>query len=269
MKAAGSGVTKPLIVAHRGASALAPENTLVAFAKAVEDGAEGLEFDVRLAKDAVPVVIHDEVLSRVASMEKAVADLTSIELQSIDVGSWFNLKNPQRSNAAFSAETVPTLARTLDFLREFAGRLYIELKCEIGDVRPLVEAVCREIDRFALFPQAIIKSFRLDAVAEIRRLCPEAKTAALFAPKFGNIFRKEKRILNAAKDLGADQISLHYSLATRRLTDKARENDFPITIWTVDNPLWVGRAAKLGIGALITNDPRRLLEKRREIFPEA
>ena len=84
---------KPLIIAHRGASALAPENTLAAFRRAIADSAEGLEFDVQLSKDNVPVVIHDFDLKRLGRREGFVKDFTAEELQRIDVGSWFNLKN--------------------------------------------------------------------------------------------------------------------------------------------------------------------------------
>src|SRR5262245_8945252 len=80
----------PLIIGHRGASAAAPENTLTAFAQAVALGADGIELDVRLARDGVPVVIHDASLHHTAGRKTRVAHLTSPELTEIDVGSWFN-----------------------------------------------------------------------------------------------------------------------------------------------------------------------------------
>jgi len=86
----------PLIIAHRGASAHAPENTLAALQLAVDAGAEGVEFDVRLARDGVPVVIHDETLARTALRPERVSDLTSDRLNQIDVGSWFNTKYPNK-----------------------------------------------------------------------------------------------------------------------------------------------------------------------------
>ena len=80
----------PLIIAHRGASALAPENTLAAFRKAIEDGAEGIEFDVRLSKDGKAVVFHDADLKRIAGRDEKIIDLSFAELQKIDMGTWFN-----------------------------------------------------------------------------------------------------------------------------------------------------------------------------------
>ena len=122
-----STTPRPLIVAHRGASALVPENTLAAFARAISDGADGIEFDVRLAKDGVAVVFHDDTLSRTGLRNGNIADFTSIELANIDIGSWFNKMNPRLANPEYSRERVPTLPQTLNFLKDFKGLIYIEM----------------------------------------------------------------------------------------------------------------------------------------------
>src|SRR4030095_1405241 len=96
----------PLIIGHRGASAVAPENTLGAFELAVQDGADGIEFDVRLSQDGVPVVIHDATLARTGLVDGVVAELSAEVLGRTNVGSWFS----QRSNAGhaeFSSEKLP------------------------------------------------------------------------------------------------------------------------------------------------------------------
>lgn len=257
---------KPLIIAHRGASAIAPENTLAAFQKAIEAGAEGIECDVRLAKDGVPVVFHDSLLYRVGRIEGRVSDFTSKELQTLDVGSWFNTKNPRQAVETFSAETVPTLAQLLDFLNDYKGLIYIELKCKEAEIESLVKAVCQIISKSPLLPSIIVKSFKLEAIPIARRLCPEVKTAALFAPKIMTILRKEKRLVKIAHELEADQISLHFSLATRKLMEKAAKKNLAVTIWTADNPRWIKRAISLGVNAIITNNPTPLLAKRQEII---
>ena len=257
---------KPLIIAHRGASELAPENTMAAFRRAIDDGAEGVEFDVRLSKDGVPVIFHDAELNRIAQINGRVADFTADELQAIDAGTWFNRMKPEKADARFAFETVPTLKRVLELLRSFQGLIYIELKCNETDVRALVEAVCREIKDSHLLPNVIVKSFRLQVIPETRCLCPQVKTAALFAPKIRTILRHKKHIFTLAREFGADQISLHYSLVTRKLTERAEKKNFPVIIWTADNPLWVKRAMKLAVSAIITNNPARLLAKRAELL---
>src|ERR687897_900990 len=92
----------PLIIGHRGASAVAPENTMAAFRKAIEAGADGIEFDVRLSRDGLPVVIHDDSLRRTGSRPERIADLNAEDLRKVNVGSWF-------SNDEFHDETLPTL----------------------------------------------------------------------------------------------------------------------------------------------------------------
>lgn len=258
----------PLIIAHRGASAFAPENTLAAFKKAVEGGADGIEFDVRLTSDGEAVVFHDPSLKRIAGRDEKIIDLSFEELQKIDAGSWFNRVSPRLANEQFSNETIPTLKNILSLLKDFRGLIYIELKCKEKEVEPLVKAVCREIGASHLLPNIIVKSFRLQVIPEIRRLCPEAKTAALFAPKIMTMLRKEKHLLKIAQEFRADQISLHYTLVSRKFMEKAEKREFPVTVWTVDNPRFVKRAIDLGIKAVITNNPASLLEKKRELMSE-
>src|SRR5258705_46647 len=118
----------PLILGHRGASALAPENTLAAFSRAMSDGADGIEFDVRLSRDQVPVVIHDATLNRTAGIDQPVSELTAAELRAVDVGSWFNRNEPATS--PFACEKLPTLAQVFDLFSANRGVLYVEMKCE-------------------------------------------------------------------------------------------------------------------------------------------
>jgi len=256
----------PLIIAHRGASALAPENTFAAFQKAIEDGAEGIEFDVQLAKDGVPIVFHDFNLKRIAKIEKPVSSFTSAELQKLDIGTWFNLKNSHKANEKFSAETVPTFVQLLDFLQDYKGLLYVELKCKRTEIKLPVESVCQIIRESKFLPRVKLKSFNLEAIKQAKNLFPEITTVALFEPTMQTILNKQAQIIEKAEAHLADELSLHFSLATRKMIAKAKEKNFPVTIWTVDNPAWVKRAMNLGLYAVISNNPARLLAKRSEIL---
>lgn len=256
----------PLIIAHRGASAIAPENTLAAFQKAIDDGADGIEFDVRLTGDGEAIVFHDADLKRIAGRDEKIIDLSLEELGKIDAGSWFNRAFPRTADESFSSETIPALREVLELLKDFRGLIYIELKCKEREVEPLVKAVCREIGGSHLLPQIIVKSFRLQVIPEIRRLCDGVATAALFAPKIMTMLRKEKYLLKIAQEFRADQISLHYTLVSRKFMTKAEKRGFPIAVWTIDNPRFVRRAFDLGIRAVITNNPANLLAKKREIL---
>ena len=257
----------PLIVAHRGASAFAPENSIAAFAGAIESGADGVEFDVRLSKDGVPVVIHDPTLLRTAGINEPVAARTADELSRIDIGSWFNAAYPERSRPEFAGERVASLGTTLQLLEKIPGPIYIEIKCETEDEVPaLVDAVCREITGSPLLEKIIVKSFRLEVVPRVRAILPDVRTGALFAPKIMRLLRKEKYLIDIARELGADHLSLHKSLVSRKLVTKAEKFGMPVTIWTADHPRWLRRAAKLDVHAIITNDPARLAAKRDEFL---
>ena len=253
----------PFIVAHRGASEFAPENTLAAFGEAVRLGADGVEFDVQLSSDGVPVVIHDASLLRTAGLDLRVADLTAERLAAIDVGSWFNASHPGRAKSEYADERIASLRAVLQSVQKITGPIYIEIKCQPeDDVSPLVEAVCREIKDSPLAGQMIIKSFRLEVIPRVKALLPHIQTAALFAPKFLRLLRKEKYLINIAREVGADHLSVHKALVNRKLARKAERYGMPVTVWTVDNARWVPFAVKRGLFALITNDPGKLLRRR-------
>lgn len=256
----------PLIIGHRGASSFAPENTLAAFRRAIDDGAEGIELDVRLAADGVPVVHHDATLKRTAGRDVRIADLTSQKLAEADVGSWFEQHAPNHWRPEYAGERIPTLQATLQYLEDFRGLIYIELKCAEDEARTLVGAVCDLLAGSSVADRAIVKSFRLACIPEMRTRMPGVRTAALFAPKIMTILRKEKYLVNLAVEFGADQLSVHYSLATKKLMKNAEKRSLPVTIWTVDHPRWLKRSLKLGLDALITNDPGRMLALRQRLL---
>jgi glycerophosphoryl diester phosphodiesterase len=253
----------PLVIAHRGMSAHAPENTFAAFQMAIDAGADGIEFDVQLAKDGVPVVIHDSNLKRTGRRSENIADLTSNQLGKIDVGSWFNAKHRKRARPEFESETVQTLTSVLTLLSGFKGRIYVELKCELTNFKPLAAAVAEIIRSSPLLPQMIIQSFRLAVIPEIRCLLPALATAALFEPSIVTILRRRTHIVAIAREFGADQLSLHHTLITAKLASLAAQTRMPIAVWTVNNAKWIARSKRLGIDGLITNDPARMLAGRR------
>lgn len=260
---------RPLIIAHRGASALAPENTLASFRRALADGAEAIECDVRLAGDGVPVIFHDPTLKRTALREGKMSDFTSRQLAKICVGSWFNLRFPKKANREYLSATVPTLIEFFELMNSNQLPIYVELKCEQGLHRRLAQTVVAEIRNFGFQNRVVIKSFNHDAAREVKRLMPDIKTAALFAPRPMRVLDPTNSLVLPALHLEAETISLHYSLATERAVQKARAADLETIIWTANNSAWVRRALKLGIYGIITNNPARLLAKRNQLLAAA
>ncbi|MBK8465212.1 MAG: hypothetical protein IPL32_05220 [Chloracidobacterium sp.] len=254
--------TQPLIIGHRGASACAPENTLAAIQAALDAGVDGVEFDVQLACDKVPVVIHDPTLERTGSRLGNVSESTSMELGKIDVGSWFNSKYPERAISDFALQHVPTLLQVLELLENFQGLIYIELKPNKTNYRELVKAVCEVLYDSPLLPQIILKSFKLAVIPEIKQQLPNVQTAALFEPNIMRLLQRRNQIVTIAREISADQISLHHLLITKKFMLLTAFLQIPVTIWTTDDPKWVARSRNLGIRALITNDPAKLLKYR-------
>jgi glycerophosphoryl diester phosphodiesterase len=253
--------TPPLIIGHRGASALAPENTLASFKRALEDGAAGVELDVRLASDGVPVVIHDATLQRTGNHEGSVARSTSAELGQTDVGSWFNHTHPQFARAEYSRQFVPTLDQVFDLFKKRATRadiIYVEMKTDKrkDTYVELAAAVVQLVNDRNLRRHVVVVSFNLKAVAEIRRIDSHIVTGALFEPQRNPVKTIRKHpMITAAVDSGADQILLHWLIASRRLVELAAQSNLLPVVWTVDDPKWIRRSTDLRIHALITNNP--------------
>src|SRR5215216_220607 len=172
----------PLIIGHRGASAVAPENTMAAFREAISVGANGIEFDVRLTRDRVPVVIHDSTLHRTAGLPQRVADLTWTELENMNVGSWFaRFKN--LAPGSFANETIPNLKQLFTLFESNDLSLFLEMKCDSRlEHRPLAEACCQLIDEHSFKDRVIIECFDLTALTVVKNINPEIKTVALFQP---------------------------------------------------------------------------------------
>lgn len=251
---------EPLIIGHRGASALAPENTLVAFKRALDDGADGLEFDVHLSADGVPVVIHDDTLRRTGLRPGKVADFSSQELAAVDVGSWFNRRFPRHTRPEYAEARVPTLERVLELCAPTNPRLYIELKGR--DAAKLAEPVCRLFSQFAMKGNAIVESFNHRAIIESKRVDPTIRTAALFEPTLRHPKPSAKWLGERARAAAADEVALHHSMARKTVVAGLLEQGFPVVIWTADRPAWVDRARRYGIHAIITNNPKKLRDVR-------
>lgn len=252
----------PLIIGHRGACARAPENTFASFDLAFIWKADGIEFDVRLARDGVPVVIHDPMLARTAYLERRVDDFDSTLLTQLYAGEWFNLKNPDRAIEGFEWERIPLLSEV--FERYGDKHLYVEMKCEEPERRAeLARAVVNLVREHKLGERVVVKSFEHDALAEVKKLAPEIRTAALFGRSWPRPFVPAAKILARADACGADEISLHRSLLRRATVERARARGFEVVVWTVNSPFWLRRAMALNLRAVITDDPDELRHRLR------
>lgn len=248
----------PLIIGHRGASAHAPENTHAAFERAFADGADGIEFDVRLASDGVPYVFHDATFERTVGIYGNVDNYPSTMLEKIHAGAWFNERYPRRARIAYEwGEKIPTLAQV--FERYGSHLLYAEMKCEDVSRQPaLARAVVELIHKHDLASRVIVKSFALDSLREVKRLAPEVHTAALFGRSWPRPLVPASKIIAEAEACGADEISLHRSLLRGATVEAARRRGFKVLVWTINSPGSLRRALKLNLHAVFTDYPERM-----------
>jgi glycerophosphoryl diester phosphodiesterase len=258
--------SRPLIIGHRGASASAPENTLAAFKMAIESGADGIEFDVRLSRDGVPVIIHDETLKRTAGLPQRVDTLSAAELQRTNVGSWFS-QSRELGPTRFGEEVVPILQSLLDLFSHNRAVLYLEMKSASARRVELASACCTLIRANSFVDRTVIESFDLSAIEVVKSIDPEIRTAALFEPRLSSTLslRGSKLLVDQATAVHANEIALHHSLANRRLIEKAQRAGLKVVVWTVDTPEWLERTHILNVDALITNDPARMIRCRDKL----
>lgn len=256
-------MSSPLIIGHRGASAVAPENTMAAFREAIAAGADGIEFDVRLTRDRYPVVIHDSSLHRTAGLPQRIADLSLSDLKSIDVGSWFARKKNLPAGS-FANETVPSLRELFTLFESNNLTLCLEMKCDSGEEQMALAQACSWlIKEYGFRDRVIVECFQLAALAVVKRIDAGVQTAALFEPSFSTQpVLTDRKVIERATAVSASYLALNHRLARQSLVDKAKLAGLKVALWTVDDPTWVERARAMGIEALITNDPAAMLAHR-------
>jgi glycerophosphoryl diester phosphodiesterase len=239
----------PRIVAHRGASHDAPENTLAAMRLAWEQQADAIEADFFLTRDGHIVCIHDDTTKRTAGVELRIADATLAELSQLDVGSWKDQK--------WSLERIPTIQQVLRVIPK--GKLiYVEVKCG----PEIVPALTRALAESGLSDeQVMVISFRHEVILEVERRLPKLKTLWLVSyHKDDETQRWEPgvdTVLATLRKCKADGLGTQ---ANREVVDaefvrKLRSGGFEFHVWTVDEPDTARHFVSLGVDAIITNRP--------------
>lgn len=221
----------PLIIGHRGASAEAPENTLAAFGLAAEQGAQGIEFDVRLSADGNVVVMHDATVDRTTGGSGTVSRMTTEALQALDAG---------------LGQPVPTLD---DVFQTFGPSLLynVELKgCGLWS-RGLEEAVADRIAAYHLENQVVVSSFNPLCVRRARSALSKTTMVAL-------VWAYGPRWLSHLP-VQAEADHPHYSKVDEAYISWARRQGLRVHVWTVDEPSEAQRLARLGVQAIVTNEP--------------
>ena len=245
------------VIAHRGASGVAPENTMAAFRKAVELGAGFIETDLQLSRDARLVALHDDTLERTTDGRGPVSAKSVEELRRLDAGSWFR-PSGQEGTPSFAAERIPTIEEILAFGREHEIGLHLEIKATgpSGAEHAVVGALraCGEIAR------TVVISFSPSVLTRVRQLEPLAMTGFLFSDRF-------PKAVATAVDSGARQLLPRTDRVTRELVADAHAHDLKVVAWTANAREEMQKLISAGVDGIITDYPHRLVELLRTTKP--
>src|SRR3989338_2498253 len=224
-----------LKIAHRGASGNEPENSLRAFRKAIELGADVIECDVRLSKDKKAIIIHDKKVRQTTNRKRRVVDLTLEELKTLDVG---------------KGEKIPTLEEALAVVDRKA-KMNIELKAE-ETAEPVAMIINEHVkEKGWNYEDFFLCSFNHKELKKFHFLLPQVKIGIL-------VYRVPLSLLKLAKELHAYSINLSLKkLNTKRILQIRKEN-IKIFVWTVDEPQDIKKVKALGVDGIISNFPERI-----------
>lgn len=226
----------PTVMAHRGLSADAPENTLYAFSDAISVGADFIELDVQQTRDGVLVVMYDSNLKRTTGVNKDIWDVDYADIQNLDAGSWFD---PAYANAR-----IPTLEETLQFVDKRA-KLNIEIKPTKHGSDTLEQDVAELITRYQYTDACYVTSFSYGSLKKVKEANPEIRTGYLMSVAYGQFYSLKY----------ADAFSLNKVFVTSQVVNAAHQQGKQIFAWTVNGMSEVRSLCNLHVDSIITDDP--------------
>lgn len=235
------------ITAHRGASAVAPENTLAAVRQAIAEGADWVEIDVQETVDGEVVVFHDSDFMKLAGVDLKIWDATLDDLKEIDIGSWFG---PE-----FSNERVPTLAAVL---KECQGKVGVNIELKYyGHDRQLEQRVAQIVEAHDMASSVVVMSLKMDAVRKMKQLRPDWKVGLLMSVAAGD-----------PRQIEADFLAVNAHFVNRSLVRSTQGDGKQLFAWTVNDAPTMSVMIGRGIDNLITDKPglaRAVLRQRAEL----
>jgi glycerophosphoryl diester phosphodiesterase len=231
------------VIAHRGFSAVAPENTLVAIRKAIEAGASGCEFDVYAAKDGPVVLMHDSTVNRTTNGSGRVTELTVAELHRLDAGSW--------KDRRYAGESIPTLEEALSTLKGSGCQAVIEIKMD-GISKRVVETVRAA----GMLDQAAVIAFSPTVVKEVRALEPRLPCAWLSSEKLkGSPTERADWIAVRARQCNTNIVDLNYNMLSPEVLVELKKRGLIVWTWTVNDPVIMDSLMRWGIQSITTDRP--------------
>ncbi len=243
----------PLVLAHRGANKVAPQNTLPSFKKAIEFNADGFETDVHLCKDGEIVICHNYTVDATSNGKGFIDEMTLAQLRQLDFGSYFSKD--------FAGVTLPTLAELLDLTKNMK-LINIEIKPPKKN-NDLVKKVVEEVHKFGIEKNTIISCFDPECLRQVKEFDKSLKTGLLYEE---DVLGKEIMNFGVAKycmQLNADAAHPEYFLISEEEVKELHSNNIAVNPWTVNNEEDIIRLTNWECDALITDVPdfcRKVLE---------
>ncbi|MFU8811834.1 MAG: glycerophosphodiester phosphodiesterase [Balneolaceae bacterium] len=238
------------VIAHRGASHYAPENTMTAFRLAHEMKADMIELDVSLTSDGVPVVLHDSTLNRTTTGSGPVMEHTLQHIQSLDAGRWFS--------PAHAGERVPTLEEVLAWAKDTIS-LNIEIKREAITDQPeggVVQKVLDLVRAHGMERHVILSGFDYRTVEQIKAYGPEISAALLYDRDQA----RDNGLIDQVRACRADGMNLHSSQVNSKWLREAKKHRVPVWVYTVNRRGRMKKLIRKGVSGIFTNRPDLLRE---------
>ncbi len=232
-------------IAHRGYSSKYPENTLLAFQKALEANCDGMELDLQLTKDGEVVIFHDEELGRTIQGFGHISDYTLQELQEKNASILFS--------TLYGAQIIPTLDDYFTLIENTEIFSVLELKKYTDSSPGLEEKVISTIEKHGVASRVILSSFSRASIRICQAMAPHIKTALISDSWFFKSYQRAKR-----EDV--DYLNLRYEYLQFSWVYVLIRREIPIMVWTVNHPKKLRRLAKSKVYAIMTNDPKTLHE---------
>ncbi len=242
----------PQVIGHRGASAYAPENTLESIHTAADMGIEWVELDVKLTKDDVPIIFHDEELDRTTNGSGLVRDKTYDEIKQFEAGSWYG--------ESFTGIKIPTLEEAIDVLIERDLGLNLEIKPCPGREKETAEAALDILSHYwEDRSRLLVSSFEPVSLETAQHLAPDWARGLLLAPEpQTNEINPEWQ--NIADYLDVKTIGLGTKIASRDVIDEVTELGYSALVYTVNDPLEARKYQSWGVTSLFSDEPDIILE---------
>jgi glycerophosphoryl diester phosphodiesterase len=228
-----------LIFAHRGYKAKYPENSMLAFIKALEAGADGIELDIHLSKDGELIVIHDEKLDRTTHSKGYIKDFTLTEIKKAHQSKWPFIKN---------LEPIPTLIEVFEWIKKTDLFLNIEIKNNKIQYKDIEQKVVQLIRIYKMEQRVILSSFNHCCLAICHEIAPEIDTAILYED---SLFQP----WNYAKTILATSIHPYQKVATDEIIRESQGNGIAVRPWTVNHPKTMKRLFEVNCAGILTDEP--------------